>query len=327
VYIKWGDVMGNLCSTPLMQFIGKNETGVDTLFNYTVPIEYKDGQIDVDATEFAILKACPMNGCFFTMDLTTRLIYFHIMDGAKATRNGQIPRDWVPNPDPKDESADYDSEEESDEEPAAEPTPAPTPQPTTKLSGLPNFQNDVTVSYGASYVGSSFTLDQSTSTMDYSRAWQLAVPGLSWSDTSGAIGGKGSLAEVQIQPQQFALRNTAYAQWYSCVVCRRYARDPQVWYYSGWTRQGTSTQICGYITNMGTQGQVQFWTTGYGVTSVSPGARSGMNGAYTYMLTSSDVQAEIIANMSLNQSVQGQMGFVYDASVGYYGQVTWLSQI
>jgi hypothetical protein len=198
------------------------------------------------------------------------------------------------------------------------------------VAKLPKFTNAVSVTPGSSYTGQVFQVRTSTSTLDYSRVWIGALYGLSWgSSLTNTMTGLSTQAAVQVSPQTFALYSTANKAWYSASSTATYSSDATVNYYSGWIRPGTVTQMCGYVLNTGTTSSPVWtlFTTSFGYTSVSPVAASGASGALNnYTLTSSNTQAEIVANMSMVSQSTG-FGFIYDASVGTYGQVTWISLV
>lgn len=87
--------------------------------------------------------------------------------------------------------------------------------------------------------------------------------------------------------------------------------------YSGWTRPGSNTQMVGF-----TAGQYLV-ATGYGVTSIAPGA--SINGSSSYRLRTSSVQSELLSVMPTGPS--NFFGFIYDYSVGEFGEAKWISQL
>lgn len=199
---------------------------------------------------------------------------------------------------------------------------------TSLLTGIPIFQNGVSVTV-SSTIGFSFNASTPYA-MDYSHAWLPAFSNIA-GDSSSTGAGSASYASLAAAQAASGVSNvlgfgtTYYAKsnvavWSTtntgCIV------------YSGWLRAGTQTQICGWILNTGTG--VVLATTGYGFTSQSPlGSVQPAGGKYT--LTTSSTQSEILSQMSSKNlgstNYPGALGFIYDASVGSYGQVTWISQI
>lgn len=332
VWLKWGAVYGVVAHTPTMQFMGQNERGADALFNYSIPIVYNAGEVDVERTEIAIMEACPMNGCFFTMDLRTKLIYFSMMEGSKYTEKGIFPRDWVPDTDPKvhdeddDDDVDDDSEEEEEE---PEPTPAPTPAPTTKLTSLPQFYTVQGINDGA-YGGALFNVNLSRADLDRTHTWLPSFTGYD----AASIEGPGQLVPTLAESQHATGVDVGQLLGYSggyISFAALYAYQVQgqfIQWYSGWLAAASSSEMCGWLLRQ-SDGRAGFVFTSYGYTSRAPTAnRSGQT---TYTLTSANVQNELISQMMIpGQSAAGRpscLGFAYDARIGDYGQVTWLSQI
>jgi hypothetical protein len=198
----------------------------------------------------------------------------------------------------------------------------------SQLQALPTFQSGVTVSL-STYSGAAFTLNMSLSTMDYSHVWLPAYSGYGASGSNNSAN-TSTLAAAQATGSTVLSILSLNGTFYTYTNYSTWVSNSAVTTYSGWLRSGTQTQMCGWFlqTSTGNQ-QVQLATTGYGFTSLAPNAMSNVTGSASnsvYNLTSSNTQAEICANAFL-PSTQGCLGFMYDASVGTYGQVRWLSQI
>lgn len=325
IYLKWGSHYGNTATTPLMQFTAENEDGTHGVYNYTVNIPYYNGEVHVELLEARIMRASPKNGCFFTMDLRDGLVYFHMMD-VLHSQNNNVPRDWVEDPNPKED--DPESEEESDEE-EPEPTPAPTPVPTTKLTALPKFYVVQGVNDGA-YGGALFDVNLSRSGLDRTHTW---LPSFSGYDAA-SIEGPGQLVPTLAECQHATGVDVGQLLGYSggfISFAALYAYQVQgqfIQWYSGWLATASTYEMCGWLIRQ-SDGKAGFVFTEYGYTSTAP--RASRSGQTTYTLTSANVQTELISQMMIpGQSAVGRpscLGFAYDARVGDYGQVTWLSQI
>lgn len=82
------------------------------------------------------------------------------------------------------------------------------------------------------------------------------------------------------------------------------------------TKQGTETQLVGYLTRTG-----YLMFSPYGVTNSSPDFIIG--GSISYVIGSSNILGEIISRLPQ----MGRVPFVYDASHGSYGKITWKSAL
>ncbi|RYE24907.1 MAG: hypothetical protein EOP45_05360 [Sphingobacteriaceae bacterium] len=92
--------------------------------------------------------------------------------------------------------------------------------------------------------------------------------------------------------------------------------------YSGWIVPGGVCQLVGFVTySTAAPTANNCWFSPYGYKSQSPLAT--VNNATTYILTTSNTKTEILSQCPL----VGLLAFIYDASLGNFGQVTWLSQI
>lgn len=198
-----------------------------------------------------------------------------------------------------------------------------------KLYTMPAFTPRVGVTVGGSYSGPTFFTNSSLSGMDYSHTWLTAFGGFVVTGYTGQIGGFSTQPPIQVSGQALGLYDSSSKLYYSYTGNSTYAANATCSMISGWLRAGISTQIVGWVVNATPSGsstlQPTLVTTGYGFTSLSPTARSGSTNSSTYNLTSSNVQSEILANLTMNGL--NYIGFIYDASIGSYGQVTWISQI
>jgi len=87
--------------------------------------------------------------------------------------------------------------------------------------------------------------------------------------------------------------------------------------FSGWIRTGTPYQLVGWL-----GGGSYLGVTTYGFTSLAPSA--SITGSSGFNLATANTQAEILNRMPTGSGAN--IGFIYDASVGTYGRVTWISQ-
>ena len=200
-----------------------------------------------------------------------------------------------------------------------------------KLYTMPVFTTALGVGIGSKYTGTAFTINSSFSGMDYSHVWLKAFTGFAdYARTNGQSFTSQSAAQASSGGILLNDTNSSTNPWWSYTAITQFGQTgSNISIYSGWLRAGTPTQIVGWVVSAVASGsstlQTTLITTGYGFTSLSPTARSGMSNSTTYNLTSNNIQAEILANITLNGI--NYVGFIYDASIGSYGQVTWISQI
>lgn len=191
------------------------------------------------------------------------------------------------------------------------------------LNALPVFQNNVAVTVSSTAAWS----DNVTTpySLDYAHVWLQAFSGFDVNAYSQIGSGQNTLAAAQVSPGAVILYNTS--SYCNMNYITTYVVHSGSSIYSGWLRAGSSTQMCGWIVYSTTG--VYLVCTSYGFTSQSP--RGGPNSSPSYTLTTSNTQSEILSLMSSKNmgttNYPGARGFIYDASVGNYGQVTWLSQI
>ena len=197
-----------------------------------------------------------------------------------------------------------------------------------RLKWLPSFYQTNNISMQPAIGGQTFTVDKTVSAMDYSHAWVVALQGLDVTTYTAVSGASGSiLAAGQLSPTRMVLYNTSSYNGMSEIQAFLPRTGAQI--YSGWLRPGKATQRVGWIVNVGTTSTASWslYVTPYGYTSASPTARYPSTLAQTYTLTTSDAQSEIVGKMAVSTNTVWYLGFIYDASVGDYGQVTWISQI
>jgi hypothetical protein len=293
IWVKWGAAEGSIPFAPYMQFLGTNENTANTVFNYSIDVPLANGQVNVDALNILIAQSCPKNGCFFYMDLRVNKVFFQIMDGAKKKATDNPTRDFIPDGNPK-----Y----------------------TGQLETVPAFG-----AYSVSnpyYTGKSITTDDRLIGVDYTTPWLPAFTGY---DQASNIGGFTS-AKTSVVAAQTDTTVTVGAVYYNNN--QFYGGSQQTTFksasgyriYSPWLRVGTSTQIVGWLLQVGDNAVLV--NSGYGYVSNSP--KLLVAGSSEYVLTTTSVMSEILSVMPRPKRA---IGFNYDWSVGDYGKVTWLSQI
>lgn len=199
------------------------------------------------------------------------------------------------------------------------------------LTALPVIQNNVVVTVSSTI---SFTQNGSLSGMDYAHVWLPVFNGYI-DKVSSTVTNYTTLAAAQAGSSStqiiMADLTSSAGSYFTFGSITQFAplasgTSPNARYaYSGWLRTGSVTQMCGWILNT-TTGTVLVSTT-YGYRSVSPVANM-QTGSAGIALTTPNTQAEILGMMtSKNFGTYGCLGFMYDASIGNYGQVTWISQI
>ena len=193
---------------------------------------------------------------------------------------------------------------------------------------LPTFYSQSSMSMPVAIAGYNFQVDMSLSTMNYSHVWMQAFTGF---DQAGygtiTASSVSTLAAAQVTGTGIVEYYGGPYYGFSNVTLWSPQTASRGW-YSGWLVNGSATQLVGWLINVGTS-SAALWTlvvTPYGVTSMSPVARYSLNGTSTYMLTTSKVQSEVLSKMAVGNGIN-TLGFIYDASIGDYGQVTWISQI
>lgn len=180
----------------------------------------------------------------------------------------------------------------------------------------------------------SFQSNTSLAGMDYGRVWLKAFGGFDQGGGQPQTGAAQTLAAVQVSPAALVVSNPGVPIFVGFTgVPVTYAASSGIVWYSGWLRAGWKTQMVGWVINTGNQ-SAPAWTlviTPYSMTSLSTPVRdSGYStpASTTYTLTTGNVQAEILSKMYMSSTTGPQvLGFIYDASVGSYGQVTWIAQI
>ncbi|MGI4816830.1 MAG: hypothetical protein ACRYE7_02490 [Janthinobacterium lividum] len=196
----------------------------------------------------------------------------------------------------------------------------------------PKFTNGV-VTIGSNYSGVGFASNPSLTGMDYTHVWLQAFVGFQQNGYGSITANSVStLAAAQVSGTGVIQYSAGPYYGFNNVNLWTTGSATLTW-FSGWLRVGSVYQTVGWILNTGTAASPT-WnlvTTGYGYTSLAPPVQNGGSPASTtYVLTTSSPQSEILSQMKVSTtsgSAPAFVGFIYDGSVGSYGQVTWISQI
>jgi hypothetical protein len=196
-----------------------------------------------------------------------------------------------------------------------------TPTTTTVAKTLPIFANYVTNVKTMMNQTATATYNNSLSGIDRSHTWLSFGNG---ADGVGFDGGGGTdttntnLADAQANTNTyFAIQGDSGTVYGKSAGSTVNTGDGKL--FSGWLRTGTSKQCVGFVIVGGNNGTLH--VSSYGVSSVAPVAKIASSS--TYALKTANAQTEILSQMPISSN----LGFMYDASIGTYGQVTWLSQI
>lgn len=208
-------------------------------------------------------------------------------------------------------------------DPEVESEQAPLP------ASLPAFGNNQYVQFNA---GHTVQINKSTAGLGYAQKWLRAFSGMD--QNSNVV--QGTLVDGQLDAQQQSGLRVTHVLGFSGgflpfteVMTWKDGGVPIDW-YSGWLATGTSTQMVGWFLNTKQTGGTQaapscrMFTTAYGYTSNSPLAI--IDGRTSFLCNTVNVQDEVLAAMTIGFN-DGAVGFVYDASVGNFGEVTFISQI
>lgn len=196
------------------------------------------------------------------------------------------------------------------------------------LPSFPKYNENVNVGAAGTVVRNtgSTSADSTSIAVDRSTPWLLfadgVVPG-GWSATyssqSAAQQATGKTLAV-LKPS-----DTSGKQWWSTS----YVGSADYWYndpafktYSAFLRVGTPTQLVGYFAKTNGSGRgAAVVASPYGLTSTSPSAT--FNSQTSALVPSPGGLAGVLAILPYNECI----AFIYDASVGNYGEVQWISQI
>lgn len=200
---------------------------------------------------------------------------------------------------------------------------APNPTPLAKFtSGITPGRQGVTVYRNT---GQNSNANSTTLTVTRNKPWLFFADGV-------CPGGWAGTYSTQLASQQKAGSSLSIMKkgetnnaWFSLSYVGAsddpWYPDPNFVTYSGMLAVGLSTQLVGYIGPRSYDGNGAFIITSpYGVTSIAPYAQ--VDGKDS-VLVPAPGGIEGIAKVCPNS----QMAFVYDSSIGDYGQVTWASMV
>ena len=268
-----------------------------------------DGSPDLEILEKTIMNKAPVTGSFVIVDFKRNSYVFTTVDGAYAQytaidEKNRPTRDTMP----------------------FEESPLPL---TSNLTELPQFSQNVQVYFRA---GHTVQINKDTSGLDYSHPWLRAFSGM---DQNSNVAQGTLVSTLQSAQNQSGLRVTHLLGFsggflpFTEVMTWKDEGVPIDW-YSGWLRTGSPTQMVGWFVNtkqlsFSSAGpSCRMFTSSYGYTSLAPVAI--IDGKTTYDFQSQNIFDELTAVMYLGTN-DGAVGFIYDASVGAYGQARFISQI
>lgn len=288
VKLKWGSTWGVVTRNACFDYLSNNSY---IYRSSTIPRQ-TDGKVDVSALNKSVMQFAPVRGCYVMFDMSSNQVLYTMLDGEKqqlSSSDGSAPAV---------QSRD-----------ATDPSSLPL---TSKLTGLPTFTSGSVTTGG---VGASSWSSDTTTQPDRTRTWlQFSTTQMDW--TGSNQNSSTDQATARSPSNIFALilyQGTFYGKVVSGTLT---GSSIASYMYSGWIRAGTSTQCVGWV-----GGGTYLGMTAYGMTSVAPSA--SITGSAGFNLTSANVQSEIVSRMPANSS----FGFNYDASIGDYGRVTWISQL
>lgn len=292
----WGVVSGNvLYDRPVI------ENGVTVRYaplDYPIPM-LDPSNVDVTNLEREVMRNAPENGAFVYLDLNTKRFAYGAVDG---------------DPDMYPKRSDGTRRTREDEYFDESPVPLSSRLAAMPLFSSGNFQMRVVSGRPTYYQRFLTAKPQRTSKwlkfnpagvdMDWGGD-NIAdndpdqVRAQSYSNAAVLVGFRGN----------FITKNTD-------GPLRSISIGEPVDVYGSWLAVGANTQRVGWIGNGSFLG-----VTDWGMTSLSPAA--SVNGSSTFDPTTSDVQNQILDNIPGS----AEIGFIFDASVGYFGRVFWISML
>ena len=255
-----------------------------------------DGSPDLEMLEKDIMNKAPVTGSFVIVDFKRNSYVFTTVDGAHAQytaidEKNRPTRDIMP----------------------FEESVLPL---SSRLSFLPSFSaTPVLLDPAALNSTATYTTMPAATVYDRVTPWRNVLTDYAGVSTGSALE---SLSAAQAQSSTTLLFKTASdPRYFQTNLSAAFTSSSGAKIYSGLIRNGNPTQMVCYAHRR------LFFSLGYGTTSVAPTA--AVAGKYTYLLTTDNVQQEILSKMPAIANIS--IGFIYDASVGDFGEVTWLSQL
>lgn len=295
VNLKWGSTWGLVTRNAVFDYLDSTTTYVSR--STTIP-RNADGTVDVTALNLSVMKYAPIRGCLVMFDMSSNIVLYTMMDGEQKQFAGSKLGSVAPALALRT---------------ATDPSSLPL---SSSLTGLPVFTNGAATGGGVG--ASSWEMNKSTYP-PRSSPWVVAVDN-HWTVTDNGLVRHNTLVDAYSNNTASLIRldkGSTSLPWSSVDSSYRITPNPAGTIYSGWIRPGTSSQVVGWFSG----NYICF--TSYGNTSAAPTA--SIVGQGSYLVTSSNVQAEILSRLPSSNTLS--MGFVYDASIGSYGKVTWISQL
>lgn len=295
VKLKWGSTWGLVTRNAVFDYLDSTMTYVSR--GTTIP-RNADGTVDVTALNLSVMKYAPVRGCFVMFDMASNAVLYTMMDGEQKQFAGSKLGSVAPALALRT---------------ATDPSSLPL---SSSLTGLPVFTNGAATGGGVG--ASSWEMNKSTYP-PRSSPWVVAVDN-HWTVADNGLVQHHTLVDAYSNNTASLIRldkGSTSLQWTSVDSSYQLTPNPAGTIYSGWIRPGTSSQVVGWFSG----NYICF--TSYGNTSAAPTA--SIVGQGSYLVTSSNVQAEILSRLPSSNTLS--MGFVYDASIGSYGKVTWISQL
>ena len=304
VKLKWGSSWGTVTRNACFDYL-------DSTYNYvyqstTIPRQ-TDGKVDVTQLNLSVMKYAPGRGCFVMFDLVSNQVLYTMLDGEQEQLSGS-----------PSAGASAPSLQSRD---ATDPGSLPLTSSMTALPSMPAYMSPVTVGQPNAPVSRN-----TVNTVDRDRVWLKFSDGLV---PSGWVQRSVSQAASQNGSNTLVVYNKANTSGYPwCDVAATGNLD--VWNfdtnfttYSAFLVPGTATQCVGmvYLTSLGSSAQngiIMF--SSYGLKSTALPAT--VQAASTAMVPSPGGATGILAICP-----RAAVAFIYDAAVGAYGQVTWISQL
>lgn len=300
IKLKWGSTWGVASRNSMMDYSESNPDGTYTVKHHSFIIpRFSDGKLNVVELNRLVMKGAPTRGAFVQLNLDNSFVTYMCTDGEQ----NMYP--LGANQEVTIQSRD-----------ATDPSSLPL---TSKLYTLPVMQTgEYTMGGGtiAPFTSMQADLDPAP---DPTRQWMKALTGC-WCNGTFTQYSSVALATAASGSKLAGSFGTSPVNVYGFGFGALFPHsDPTTAIYSGWARPGTPNQMVGFIS------EARYVVcTPYGVTSVAPLCKVG--GETSFLAASSDVMKEICGRWTTNASTSFQAGFIYDASIGNYGKVTWLSQ-
>jgi hypothetical protein len=303
IKLKWGSTWGAASRNSMMDYSETNSDGTYTIRyrSFTVP-RLSNGALNTVELNRLVMKGAPTRGAFVQLDLDNSIFTYLCTDGEQNMYPlGAQQQVTIQSRD------------------ATDPTSLPL---SSKMYGLPVMQSGTYTLGGGSNSLSSVQADI-TSVPDRSREWLPCLSSV-WTDPAmqyahGTLAQARAYTETKLYGSYGSSTVSVYSTGIPYGIVPNHP-DATTRIYSGWVRQGTPNQMVGYIS----KGKYVVCTQ-YGFTSVSPTAKVNNSSDFFYP-TSADVLPQICSRWTNNASASFHIGFLYDASIGDYGKVTWLSQ-